>query len=454
MSDKPAALPFKKLLIACRGAAALRVLRACRELGLPAAVAYSEPDRDALPTMLADEAVCIGPAPEADSYANLSRVLSAAEITRCDALHAGDGPLAANPEFIDAAGACGVAFIGPDAESARRLSDRLLCRELARAAGVPVVPGSDGETPGPAEAATAAERLGYPVLCRPATGHSPRRVVRRDRDLEPGLRLCQAEARSATGDGRVYIERLLERCRRLRVPVLADATGAVAALVERDLSVQFRRRVLIDESPSPAVGPELRARLLAAAEEAARALDYRRPGAVDFLLESDDRFYFAGAGVRHGPDEAATEMLTGLDWTAAAIRAAAGQEIVADSRQRAAPAEGHVMQACIAAENPDAEFERTSGLVTEARLPGGPGVRTDGYITPGYEVPPVYDPLLCTVTVRAGDRQRAIARLARCLTETTISGPKTTLGLLRRILAGPRLERAELHCAALEEELG
>jgi acetyl-CoA carboxylase biotin carboxylase subunit len=451
MPDGSPALSFKKLLVACRGNAAMRVMRACRELGLPAVVAYSEADRDALPTLLADEAVCIGPAPEADSYANLSRILSAAEISGCDALHPGDGFFADQPEFIEAASTCGVTFVGPGADSVRLLRDRIRCRELVRGAGVEVVPGSDGEVAGPAEAAELAGRLGYPVLCKAAAGRGGKaqHVVRRDRDLETGLRFCQAEAKAATGDGRVYIEKLLPDCRHVRVPVLADRAGTTVALAERDLSVQFRYQMLLDESPSPAVDAALRRNLLAAAELVARALQLDQPGAVDFFLGPGGRFYFAGADSRLEPDHAVTEAVTGIDWAGAGIRAAAGLE--AGGEGRSASFTGWAMQCRIAAQNPDADFEQTAGLLTEVRLPGGPGVRVDGYVAPGYEVPPVYDPLLVQLVAWAPDRLRAIGRMERCIAETTISGVKTTVGLHRRLLSLPRFRRGQ--AGALDEEL-
>lgn len=454
MPDGSLSLPFKKVLIACRGEAALRVMRACRELALPAVVAYSEADRDALPTLLADEAVCIGPAPEADSYLNLSRVLSAAEITGCDALHPGGAFFADNPEFIEAASTCGITFIGPGADAVRLLSDRIRCREVARAAGVTVVPGTDGEVTDPAAAAASAERLGYPVACVAAAGRGtrPMRVVRRDRDLESGLRLCQAEAKAASGDGRVYLEKLLTGCRYLRVPVLADNTGNVRALVERDRSVQYRYGVLLDESPSSAVDEKLRGRLLAAAEKVARALQLRQPGTIDFFAAAEGECYFAGVDSRLEPDHPVTEVLCGIDWAAAGIRAAAG--LRAGDEGRGTRGEGWAMLCRISAQNPDAEFEQTSGLLTEVRLPGGPGVRVDSYIAPGYEVPPVYDPLLAKITVWAPDRERAIARMERCLGETTVSGLKTTIGLQRRLLANARFRRGTLGVGALDEELG
>ncbi len=454
MPDGSLSLPFKKVLIACRGEAAMRVMRACRELSLPAVVAYSEADRDALPTLLADEAVCIGPAPEADSYMNLSRVLSAAEITSCDALHPGGAFFADKPEFIEAASTCGIAFIGPSADAVRLLSDRIRCREVARGAGVTVVPGTDGEVTDPAAAAAIAERLGYPVVCKAAAGRGTRsmRVVRRDRDLESGLRLCQAEAKAASGDARVYLEKLLTGCRHLRVPVLADNTGNVRALVERDRSVQYRYGVLLDESPSPAVEEKLRERLLAAAEKVARALELRQPGTIDFFATAEGECYFAGADSRLEPDHPVTEMLCGIDWAGAGIRAVAGLQT--GDEGRGVRGEGWAMLCRISAQNPDAEFEQTSGLLTEVRLPGGPGVRVDSYIAPGYEVPPVYDPLLAKITVWAPDRERAIARMERCLGETTVSGLKTTIGLQRRLLANARFRRGTLGVGALDEELG
>ncbi len=448
--DNSAGLGFKRVLVACRGIAAMRLLRACRELGLAVTVAYSEADRDSPWAMLADDAVCVGPVPEADSYGNFWRVLSAAEVARCDAAAPGDGPLAGNAEFAEAAASCGVTVIGPDAETARRLSDRLECRRLVGQADVPIVEASGALAEGD-WGQTAAAELGFPLVCRAVSGKGPARLIRRERDLESGVQLCRAEARAATGDGRVYLEKLPEVNRRVRVPVLADKSGDCFALPECDVSISFRGLVPATESPSPAVGVELRQQLAEVAERAARALGIVSPAMLDFVLSGSGKYWFDGIETRLELDHPMLEELTGVDWAGAAIRAAGGIKAVDDCREVCSP-RGWVLQHRLIAVNPDADFERTSGLLTEVRLPGGPGVRVDSAIAAGMEVLPVYEPTLAAITVRAPDRQRAITRMQACLSDAAVNGVKTTLGLLRRLAANARYRAGEPVGGDLDED--
>jgi acetyl-CoA carboxylase biotin carboxylase subunit len=446
-------LPFKKVLIADRGEVALRLIRACRELGVPSVLVYSEPDRDSLPVAAADEAVCIGPAPAADSYLNASRVLSACEVAGADALHPGYGFLADSPEFCEAVGSCNITFIGPTVATLRLTRDKVRTRQLARSVGVPVVPGSDGEVGSAQDAARLCSELGYPVLVKAAAGRAGQamQVVKRDKDIETGYRMCQAEARTAFGDGRVYIEKLVQNARHIEVQVLADRHGNVCSLPERDCSVQFRHRKLLEETPSPAVSEPLRQRLAGWADSVSRGAGLTSIATVEFLMDGDGECYFLEMNSRLHIEHGITEMVTGTDLVQCQLRAAGPDPVPVPIR----PLDftGHALECRINAEDPDAAFAPSGGLVTEARLPGGPGVRVDSYLTPGYSVPLLYDTLLAKVIAWAPDRSRAIARMERALAETAVSGLATTLGLHRRLLQSGRFRRGRLAIGMLDEEL-
>jgi acetyl-CoA carboxylase biotin carboxylase subunit len=453
MSDAAARPSFKKVLVADRGETAVRVIRACRELSLPSVAVYSAPDRDSLPVMLADEAVCIGPAPAQDSYHNVSRVLSAAEITGCDAVHPGTGALAESPEFADATESVGLHFIGPDAETIRRMRDKIAGRRLARDAGLAVVPGSEDEVADVAEATKLCAALGYPVMVKTAVGAGPKNkhVIRRDRDLETGFRMAQADAKAVFGDGRVYIEKFVPDARHVEVPVLADRHGNIVALPETDCSVQFRWRKLLEESPSPAIDADARARLREWATAVARAAGLTGPGVVEFIADASGNCHFAELDCRLHIEHPVTEMVTGVDVVRHQLLAAAGEELVIAEPGRFV---GHAIECRINAEDPDAGFEPTTGLLTDVRFAGGPGVRVDSYIAAGYVVPPHYDSLLAKLVVWAPDRSRAIARLERALAETVVEGPATTLGLHRRLARSGRFRRGRLLIGMLDAELG
>ena len=447
------ALPFKKLLIANRGEVALRIIRACRELGVPSALVYSEADRDSLPVLVADEAVCIGPAPAPDSYLNVSRILSAAEITKADALHPGYGFLADSPEFVEATESCKMTFIGPTAETLRLARDKIRLRQLAREAGLSIVPGSEGEVATATDAAKLAGDLGYPVLVKAAAGRGGggMRLVKRDKDIETGFRMCQAEAKDAFGDGRVYIEKHLASARHVEIQLLADRSGSVAYLPERDCSVQFRYRKLLEESPSPAVNEPLRRRLGNWAVAIGKAVGLTNAGTAEFLMDDKENCYFLELNCRLHVEHGVTEMVTGLDIVQHQLRAAAGEQLVLPAEPP--PPAGHAIECRINAEDPDAGFEPSSGLVTDVRLPGGPGIRIDSYLTPGYVVPSLYDPLVTKVIAWAPDRPQAIARMSRALAETAVTGVSTNVGLHRRLMESGRFRRGKLGIGMLDEEL-
>ena len=445
-------LPFKKVLIANRGEVALRIIRACRELGVPSALVYSEADRDSLPVLVADEAVCIGPAPAPDSYLNVSRILSAAEITKADALHPGYGFLSESPEFAEATESCKITFIGPTVETLRLARDKIRLRQLACEAGLAIVPGSEGEVASAADAAKLAAELGYPVLVKAAAGHGGgMRLVKRDKDIETGFRMCQAEAKAAFGDGRVYIEKHLANARHIEIQLLADQQGNLAFLPERDCSVQFRYRKLLEESPSPAVNEPLRRTLGNQALAIGRAVGLTNAGTVEFLMDDKENCFFLELNCRLQIEHGVTETVTGLDIVQHQLRAAAGEPLALPAEPPAA--DGHAIECRINAEDPGAGFEPSSGLVTDVRMPGGPGIRVDSYLTPGYVVPSLYDTLLAKVIAWAPDRPQAIARMARALTETAVTGVTTTIALHRRLMESGRFRRGKLGIGMLDEEL-
>jgi acetyl-CoA carboxylase, biotin carboxylase subunit len=446
-------LPFKKVLIANRGEVALRIIRACRELGVPSALVYSEADRDSLPVLVADEAVCIGPAPAQDSYLNVSRILSAAEITKADALHPGYGFLAESPEFVEATESCKMTFIGPTVETLRLARDKIRMRQIAREAGLAVVLGSEGEVATAGEAAKLAAALGYPVLVKAAAGRGGggMRLVKRDKDIETGFRMCQAEAKAAFGDGRVYIEKHLASARHVEIQLLADRQGDVAYLPERDCSVQFRYRKLLEESPSPAVSDSLRRTLGSQASAIGRAVGLTNSGTVEFLMDDKENCFFLEINCRLQIEHGVTEMVSGLDIVQRQILSAAGEPLALPAEPPAP--QGHAIECRINAEDPEAGFEPSSGVVTDVRMPGGPGIRIDSYLAPGYVVPSLYDPLVAKVIAWAPDRPQAIARMARALTETSIAGVTTTVGLHRRLMESGRFRRGKLGIGMLDEEL-
>ncbi len=444
---------FKKVLIANRGEIALRIIRACRDLGVPSVLVYSEADRDSLPVLLADEAVCIGPAPAQDSYLNVSRILSAAEIAGCDALHPGYGFLSESPEFCEATESCNVTFIGPPASTMRLLGDKIEARKTAARAGVPVIPGSGDEVREAKDAVRLAKDLGYPVLVKAAAGGGGKgmRVVRREKDMESGFRMCQAEAKAAFGSPRVYLEKYLADCHHIEIQILADRHGRVVHLGERDCSAQRRHQKVLEESPSLLVDDALRDRLGAWAVAVARAAGYVNAGTVEFAMDKEGNCYFMEMNARLQVEHPVTEMVTGVDIVCEQLRIAAGEklELGADvARPR-----GHAIECRICAEDSDAGFEPSPGLVTELRLPAGPGVRVDSYLLPGYRVPHQYDPLVAKVIAWGVDRQRAIARISRALAETEITGITTTTVFHRRLLRSSRFLRGKVTTAMLDEEV-
>jgi acetyl-CoA carboxylase biotin carboxylase subunit len=436
---------IKKVLIANRGEIALRVLRAAQELDLEAVVVFSEADRESLPVRLAHEAVCIGRGPASDSYLNVQNILSAAAVTGCDAIHPGYGFLSENARFAEMAGVHGFKFIGPSPEAIAQMGDKATARSLMQAAGVPVVPGSEGVVSDLDQARHLAEAIGYPVLIKATAGGGGRgmRVAHHPRDLVDNLKLATKEASAAFGNGDVYLEKYLEEPRHIEFQIIADAHGTVLHLGERDCSVQRRHQKLLEEAPSPALTPELRARMGQAAIEAARAVSYEGVGTVEFLLDRHGSFYFMEMNTRIQVEHPVTELVTGIDLVKEQLRIAAGEPL--GYGQDNVRIQGHAIECRINAEDPDRDFQPCPGTIQAYVAPGGPGVRVDSHAYPGYAIPPYYDSMIGKLIVWAPDRKQAIARMSRALGEYAITGISTTIPLQERILGNAFFRNGEVY---------
>jgi acetyl/propionyl-CoA carboxylase alpha subunit len=429
---------LNKLLIANRGEIAVRIIRTCRDIGLAAVAVYSHCDRNALHVRLADEAYAIGPDLASESYLRIDRLIDVARRSGADAVHPGYGFLAENPEFADACSNVGLTFVGPHAQAMRAMGSKTAAREIAVAAGVPVVPGGD-----------APEGLGYPLLVKAVAGGGGKgmRVVRAAEDLEGAISLARSEAQSAFGDGRVYFERLLERPRHIEVQLLGDAHGTVVPFVERECSIQRRHQKLIEETPSFAVSPELRERLLAAAVAIGRAAYYTSAGTIEFLVDAGGGFYFLEMNTRLQVEHPVTEAVTGVDFVRAQIELAQGLAIEAvlarsggqpaggDPGRAFSRANGHAVEVRVYAEDPEAGFLPSPGLITRLRAPSGPGIRDDSGAYEGWTVPTAYDALISKVIAWAPDRAGAIRRMVRALNEYDLRGIRTSIGFCRDLVA-------------------
>jgi len=433
---------FRKILIANRGEIALRILRACHDLGVRAVVAYSDVDRESLPVRLADEAVCIGPAQAARSYNNIPAIVSAALITGCDAIHPGYGFLAENPYLAEVCGQVGVTFIGPRPEVIELMGNKAEARKTMKRAGVPIVPGSDGPIENLGDARQIARKIGYPLLVKAVAGGGGRgmRIAPDEGGLVRALPLAQAEADAAFGNGEVYLERFIDRPRHIEVQVLADDSGNVLAVGERDCSIQRRHQKLVEEAPAPNLARKTRDALLAAAVKGAKAARYTNAGTLEFLVDPDGSYYFMEMNTRIQVEHPVTEMTTGIDLVAWQIRIAAGQRLTLTHRDR--EPRGHAIECRITAEDATSDFAPSVGTVETYVAPGGPGVRVDSHLYAGYSVPPYYDSLLGKIIAWGRDREEAAARMERALTETVITGVPQTVSFLRSIVADDEFRAA------------
>jgi acetyl-CoA carboxylase biotin carboxylase subunit len=432
MPDAPL---FRKILIANRAEIALRVLRACHDLGLSAVVAYSDADRDSLPVRLADEAVCIGPAHVSRSYNNIPAVVSAALITGCDAIHPGYGFLAENPYLAEVCDQVGVTFIGPRPEVIELMGNKSAARQAMQEAGVPIVPGSGGPVESLGDARQIARQIGFPLMVKAVAGGGGRgmRVVRDDAELVRALPLAQAEAEAAFGKGDVYLERLVANPRHVEVQVLADNVGSVLAVGERDCSIQRRHQKVIEEAPAPNLTSKTREALLRAAVKGAKAAKYTNAGTLEFLVDAGGDIYFMEMNTRIQVEHPVTEMITGIDLVAWQIRIAAGQRLTLSPHD--CEPRGHAIECRVTAEEAALDFAPSVGEVETYVAPGGPGVRVDSHLYAGYSVPPYYDSLLGKIIAWGRDRDEAVARMERALTETVIIGVPQTVSFLREIIS-------------------
>ena len=443
-------MTFSKILIANRGEIAVRILRACRDMGIPAVVAYSEADHDTLAVQLADEAICIGPSEARKSYLNQPAVVSAALITGCDAIHPGYGFLSEDAGFAEVCAAHDLHFIGPRAEVLERFGSKYAVRRMLAANGLPTVPGSRGIIGDLRDAMQQAEEAGYPVLLKPSAGGGGRgmRLVRSPRELETSLPLARSEAQAAFGDDSIYFEKWIEESRHVEVQVLVDQHGNGIHLGERDCSVQRRHQKIIEEAPSPAMDPDARERLRDLAIRAVVAAGYESAGTLEFLLDKQGNFFFIEINCRIQVEHPVTEMLTGVDLIVEQIRAAAGERLSLTQEQ--VKLRGHAIEFRINAEDPSDNFSPQTGVIEELLLPGGPGVRLDTHIFAGYEVPPFYDSLLAKLIVWGETREIALARSRRALGEFQVNGIKTNLPFHRGIIDNAAFVEAEVSTNLLD----
>jgi acetyl-CoA carboxylase biotin carboxylase subunit len=443
---------FKKVLIANRGEIALRVIRACRELGIATVAVYSEADRESLHVRFADDDVCIGPPPSRQSYLRIPSLIAAAEITGADAIHPGYGFLAENAEFADTCRASNITFIGPNGDQIRQMGDKATARRLAQEAGVPTVPGSPGTIEEPDEALTFAGEIGFPVIIKATAGGGGKGMrIALDPDQFPQLfGLAQNEALAAFGNGAVYVEKYLERPRHVEIQVMGDCTGRVVHFGERDCSVQRRHQKLIEESPSPAVTEDLRDRMGRAALALAANIGYIGAGTLEFLLDSDGGFYFMEMNTRIQVEHPVTEMVTSFDLVKEQIRVAAGERISFQGDGRRL--RGHAIECRINAEDPYRSFQPSPGLITAYHPPGGPGVRVDTHVYDGYTVPPYYDSLLAKVIVHGNDRAEALSRMGQALDSFILEGVTTTIPFLARVIRHPGFVAGKVDTRFLERE--
>jgi acetyl-CoA carboxylase, biotin carboxylase subunit len=444
---------FRKILIANRGEIAVRILRACRELGVPAAVVYSEADRASLHVRLADEAYPIGAAPSRESYLSVEKIVGVARAAGCDAVHPGYGFLAENAAFARACGEADVTFIGPSPEAMEQLGSKTAARHVAREVGVPTVPGTLDPLRDADAALAAAKHIGFPIVLKAVAGGGGKgmRLVESDTALSSAWRDASSEAHNSFGDGRLYIEKYLPRPRHIEIQILGDRHGHIVYLGERECSVQRRYQKVIEEAPSPVMTADLRRAMGEAAVKLTRAGKYVNAGTVEFLVDAERHFYFLEVNTRLQVEHPVTELVTGLDLAKLQIRIAAGEPL--PFTQDDIALRGHAIECRIYAEDPDNNFFPSPGKILERRVPTGPGIRLDDGVYAGWTVPNEYDPMLSKLIAWGSDRAEAIARLERALDEHYATGIKTNVGLFRRILAARDFQNAEIYTRWLDDFL-
>jgi acetyl-CoA carboxylase biotin carboxylase subunit len=441
---------IRKILIANRGEIACRIIWTCKEMGIKTVAVHSAADREALHVRYADEAVCIGAAPSAQSYLNIPSIISTAEITNVDAIHPGYGFLAESATFAKICEDCNIKFIGPRHEVIAMMGDKVEARRTMQAAGVPILPGSPEPIESADEAKMLAREIGFPIIIKAAAGGGGRgmRIVRSENELEANLETAQAEALAAFKNGSVYIERYIERPRHIEIQVLADEHGNCIHLGERECSIQRRHQKLLEEAPSPAITKEQREKMGAVAVSACREIGYSNAGTFEFLLDEDGSFYFMEMNTRIQVEHPVTEMVTLADIVRNQIRIASGEDL--QYQQEDVQIVGHSIECRINAEDP-VKFTPSPGRITAFNIPGGPGVRVDTAVYPGYVVPPYYDSMIAKLIVHARTRELAINRMQRALDMMVVEGIKTTIPLHKKIMADPRFQSGDFSTKFMEE---
>ncbi len=444
---------FKKILIANRGEIALRIIRSCKEMDIQTVAIYSEADRESLHVKFADEAYCIGPVASLRSYLNKANIISAAEVTGADAIHPGFGFLSENAEFAEICESCGIKFIGPSTYALESMGAKAVARETMIKAGVPVVPGTKSVIRDAEEAIKIAKEIGYPVIIKASAGGGGKgmRIAQSKSEMVKAIQTAQAEAEAAFGNAAVYVEKYVEEPRHIEFQIIADEYGNTVYLGERDCSIQRRHQKLLEESPSPALTPELRARMGAEAIKAAKAVNYANAGTVEFLLDKHNNFYFIEMNTRIQVEHPVTELVTGIDLIKEQIRIAAGEEL--GYTQEDIVLRGHAIECRINAEDPNRKFMPSPGTITEYYAPGGIGVRVDSHVYQGYTISPYYDSMIGKLIVWGQDRDEAIRRMRRALQEYTIEGIKTTIPFHLRILDNAFFQRGDFYTNFIQRRL-
>lgn len=445
---------FNKILIANRGEIAVRIIRACREMGIATVAVFSEPDREALHTQLADEAVCIGPARSADSYLNMQNIISAAVLTKAQAIHPGYGFLSENSTFAAMCEECNIKFIGPDSEIIDKMGNKSNARELMISAGVPVIPGSDGVVDNVEKAYETADRLGYPVMVKASAGGGGRgiRIVRTKDELAEAYETAKSETKSAFGDDTMYMEKVIEHARHIEIQILGDNFGNIIHLGERDCSLQRRNQKVLEEAPSPALSAETRKKMGEAAVRAAKFVGYKSAGTIEFLYDKDGNFYFMEMNTRVQVEHPITEMVTGVDIVKEQIKIAAGEKL--QYSQKDIQIKGHAIECRINAENPEKNFIPSPGTIDYLLMPGGGiGVRVDSAVYAGYTISPYYDSMIAKVITCGRTRKEAIAKMYRALYEFVIEGVETNIDFQETILFNKKYIEGEFDTSFIANEI-
>lgn len=444
---------FNKILIANRGEIAVRIIRACREMGIGTVAVYSETDRDALHVHLADEAVCIGPAPSSKSYLNMENIISATVLTGAQAIHPGFGFLSENSKFAKLCKECNITFIGPTPEHIDKMGNKSAARETMIRAGVPVVPGSEGAIYDENEAILVAKEIGFPVMIKASAGGGGRgmRIAYNEAEFIKAFSTAKAEAKSAFGDDTMYIEKFVEEPRHIEFQILADSYGNIVHLGERDCSIQRRNQKVIEEAPSAALSDHLRKRMGDAAILAAKAVDYINAGTIEFLLDKHGNYFFIEMNTRIQVEHPVTELVTGLDLIKEQIRVAAGEPLSITQQQ--IKIKGHAIECRINAENPKFNFRPSPGTIKELHIPGGPGVRIDSAVYSGYTIPPTYDSMIAKLITYGKDRKEAIDRMKRALEEFLIDGVDTNIEFQLEIMNHPSYQQGKFDTGFIVREI-